>query len=173
MITTKICYKCRTKKDRDMFTVQLHHKDGLASWCKDCTNSRNRAKHARNPELGRQKSRQWRAKPGVREVERARAMLYDKTPHRMFLKLRARAKHIGRSFDLTFDQFMFFWQKPCSYCGDAIQTVGLDRIDNSKGYIQYNVAACCGLCNHMKYNLSLHDFLVRCKKITELVKQES
>jgi hypothetical protein len=68
-------------------------------------------------------------------------------------------------FNLTYDEFMAFWQKPCHYCGDAIQTIGLDRIDSSRGYSLDNVVSCCGTCNKMKLIMSIDEFILHCKKI--------
>lgn len=66
---------------------------------------------------------------------------------------------------LTFEQFMEFWQQDCSYCGDTIRTVGIDRIDNSIGYVPGNCVPCCEPCNKMKRMQTKEAFLERCQKI--------
>jgi len=38
------------------------------------------------------------------------------------------AKQRGYDFSLTSEEFEVFWQKPCYYCGEDIETIGLDRI---------------------------------------------
>ena len=68
-------------------------------------------------------------------------------------------------WDLTIEEFMEFWQKPCSYCGDPIKTIGLDRHDNNEGYYVYNVSPCCTRCNRMKSTLGREEFLNQCRKI--------
>ena len=68
-------------------------------------------------------------------------------------------------FDLTFNQFMNFWQKDCFYCGNKIETIGLDRIDNKIGYIKENIISCCWICNKMKNQLSANEFINKCKVI--------
>lgn len=42
--------------------------------------------------------------------------------------------------------------RPCAYCGRFSNSVfnGIDRVDNTKGYISSNVVACCTMCNIMK-----------------------
>lgn len=60
---------------------------------------------------------------------------------------------------------MSLWQKPCVYCGDEIVTVGVDRVDNAKGYVMDNVVPCCAICNSMKSSMKLVDFLRRCATI--------
>lgn len=68
-------------------------------------------------------------------------------------------------FELTYDQFLTFWKKPCVYCKDFIDTIGLDRIDNSKGYTFENVASCCRICNIMKQKMTVAEFILHVRKI--------
>ena len=75
-------------------------------------------------------------------------------------------------FSLSFEQFISFWQKSCNYCGSEIKTIGLDRIDNNKGYIMENVCPCCRKCNIMKSNYTQKDFINHCKKIAKCVYAE-
>ena len=71
----------------------------------------------------------------------------------------------GISFRLALDEFKRHWKKPCVYCGKDIDTIGLDRIDNSKGYSQDNVVPCCTQCNLSKRGRSLQDYLSSSVKI--------
>jgi len=68
------------------------------------------------------------------------------------------AKKRGLDFVLTEDQFATFWQQPCHYCGDSIDTIGLDRIYNNLGYSLDNVVSCCTFCNRMKLNHTQEEF---------------
>ncbi len=86
-------------------------------------------------------------------------------PWRREQEVRCNASKRGLGWSLTREEFMSFWQKPCFYCGDEIQTVGLDRIDNSEGYSKENVVPCCGTCNAMKSALTQEDFIERCGRI--------
>jgi len=83
-----------------------------------------------------------------------------------FTHYKSGAKQRGLEFSLTKEQFETYWQKSCFYCGDKIKTIGLDRIDNSKGYTIDNVVPCCKICNRMKMNLNKDEFILQCKKIT-------
>ena len=47
----------------------------------------------------------------------------------------------------------------------AIKINGLDRIDNSIGYVKGNIVACCRTCNFMKGTKTVKEFL---KKIQEI-----
>ena len=68
----------------------------------------------------------------------------------------------------------------CFYCGCAPKQVvyrknangkftynGIDRSDNTKGYIPGNVVSCCWPCNNLKRAFSLDDFLARVRTIYE------
>ena len=85
-----------------------------------------------------------------------------------YAKYKSNAKTRNYPFNLTFEQFITFWQKSCYYCGDEIETIGLDRVDNSRGYEIDNVVPCCKICNRMKLNMSKDDFINHYKKIIKV-----
>ena len=110
---------------------------------------------------------------------KARTLAYSRTPEskvrfrKYYRKPATRFRYYQRSaaergipFELTFEQFILFWQQPCWYCGDPLETAGLDRVDNSKGYALDNVVSCCFMCNAAKRNYSQQVFLERCKRIS-------
>ena len=92
-----------------------------------------------------------------REYARKSEKKIRRTPEGAYKMYKANAGK--RGFSLTFDQFMTFWQKPCWYSGHKIETIGLDRIDNSKGYEMDNVVPCCFLCNRAKNRMSYAEFI--------------
>ena len=57
--------------------------------------------------------------------------------------------------------------KNCTYCGDNIPGIGLDRINNTIGYTIDNIASCCTTCNMMKHKLSHQEFINKCIKISK------
>src|ERR1043165_6434781 len=71
----------------------------------------------------------------------------------------------GINFSLSLEQYTSFWTKPCSYCNDLIETIGIDRIVNSIGYEFDNCIPCCTECNKMKRHHSTEWFINQCKKI--------
>lgn len=48
---------------------------------------------------------------------------------------------------------MVLTSKPCFYCQLPLGKtgIGLDRIDNARGYVDGNVLPCCTLCNYVRY----------------------
>lgn len=75
------------------------------------------------------------------------------------------AKARDREFSLTLEEFSAFWQKPCHFCNEPISTIGLDRKDNSLGYVVNNVIPCCFQCNFLKGKTSYTEFIGHCAKI--------
>lgn len=68
-----------------------------------------------------------------------------------FLISKLIAKKRELQFSLTLNEYKNLISNLCYYCGDVTlgkaQGIGLDRIDNNKGYILNNVLPCCGSCN--------------------------
>ena len=66
---------------------------------------------------------------------------------------------------LSDKEFKSFLGKNCYLCGHSLDTIGIDRINNQKGYIMSNCRPCCQKCNNMKYKFSMKEFLAQCRKI--------
>lgn len=90
---------------------------------------------------------------------------YNKKPKNRFYNLIQNAKKRKIELLLTFDEFLKFWQKPCYYCGEKLETIGLDRVNNNLGYKLDNIVSCCKWCNQMKLNHTQNDFIEHCKII--------
>ena len=84
---------------------------------------------------------------------------------RRWADFKSNANRRGLEITLTRDEFMSFWSKPCKYCGSVLDRVGLDRLDNSKGYSLDNVVSCCPTCNYMKQRMSEEELYEQCEKI--------
>lgn len=90
----------------------------------------------------------------------------------------------GLAFDLTIEQFRLLIYGNCFYCEcapsmikktkfETAQMNGIDRIDNSIGYLMDNCVPCCTLCNFMKRGLSVASFLDHVKKIAIIHERKS
>lgn len=88
------------------------------------------------------------------------------------------AKIRNLSFELNKKQFRRLTQEPCFYCNNEPFGIieikkqngifvynGVDRINNSIGYIKKNCVACCKTCNWMKNTMSYEEFIIHIKKI--------
>jgi len=65
---------------------------------------------------------------------------------------------------ITIEDFKKIISNPCFYCGDTGK-VGVDRVNNLKGYSLNNSVSCCKLCNFMKKTMTREDFLNHIEKI--------
>jgi hypothetical protein len=90
---------------------------------------------------------------------------YEHTHGRIFVVYKKSAKSRGIKFEVTKEEFLKFIEKPCRYCGE--KAMGVDRIDNKKGYLVGNIGSCCGWCNRMKNDKNEKDFLLKCKMIVD------
>jgi len=144
---SKACPRCETDKPTSDFNKDATSRDGLQGYCKSCIKAYQVAYRAANP-----------------EKVKAYSVSMAQTPAGRFTSYKKGAKTRGILFSLSMEDFMSFWQVDCSYCGGAIATIGLDRVDNSAGYEIGNVVACCTMCNKVKSNHDndmLNDHLLR------------
>lgn len=175
----KTCNKCKVNKETTEFVVRGK---GLHSWCNPCRIEYHRAQnklwYANNTERNFQRSTNWRKiNPNkVKEILRKsrfknsdviakRQNVYLRTPLGRFKMLRNRAVCKGIELTLTLEEFSEIISFPCAYCGEKEQRIGIDKMDNSKGYTKENSAPCCKTCNYMKKTSTVEDFLSHIKKI--------
>jgi len=87
-----------------------------------------------------------------------------------------------RNYDwnLSRETFIDLIQQDCTYCGTSPDKLidvsvldeervflfnGIDRVDNSIGYIDSNVVPCCSKCNYMKNSFTISEFLEHIQQI--------
>lgn len=84
-----------------------------------------------------------------------------------FDEYRRKAERYRQCFELSFEQFEGIVKMPCYYCG-VIQEKrfnGIDRMDQTKGYVDENCVSCCKFCNFMKGAVDNITFLQRVEHI--------
>lgn len=88
-------------------------------------------------------------------------------PSIRFSGLKTRAKRRGLACTILFEDYKKLILQPCFYCGKKLQRfgIGLDRIDSLKGYTKKNVAPCCPICNTIKWDLTMREFISHIKLI--------
>jgi hypothetical protein len=88
--------------------------------------------------------------------------------------LRVRAKQMGRECSVTVEQLeeiLHSQDYKCFYTGMPItlelghQTLSVDRIDPTKGYVPGNIAMTAWIINNMKRDLSHERFIDLCKAV--------
>jgi len=155
----KNCSHCRKEKPLYDFHKDKSSRDGFSHRCKDCSIRQQKQENI-------QESRKRSYKKNILEYRR-RTKEWEQTIRGKFHKYKQGAKIRNMVFELTLEQFSTFWKKPCDYCGSDINTIGLDRVDNERGYTMNNIVSCCETCNWMKLDLDTNTFIEHCKKITQ------
>jgi len=103
---------------------------------------------------------------------------------RAFRHYQGAAKKRNKEWNLTFEEFKTIVSQDCHYCGMPPKMIqflysnlksinehnkfvrnGIDRVDNSVGYIRENVVACCKECNFAKKDMSVESFIAMAKRI--------
>jgi len=87
------------------------------------------------------------------------------------------------TWGISDEQFDSLVTSPCHYCGALPSNVkrkrtfhgdfvysGIDRVDNTVGYLSNNVVPCCTLCNRMKSTMECDVFLNHIEKIHQCQK---
>lgn len=80
-----------------------------------------------------------------------------------------RATEKSLEFALSMELFNFIKMQNCHYCNKSNTNShqnGIDRKNNSLGYITSNVVTCCRECNQMKSDMSDADFVNHCIKVS-------
>jgi hypothetical protein len=109
---------------------------------------------------------------------------HDKNPEKFkYTILKYTAKKVGRIVGISFEEYsLLVKDKSCSYCGGSLSVCifgyGLDRIDNSQGYVVGNCAPCCWSCNMRKGRLEQLGFaptraIELLREINEIRRRES
>jgi hypothetical protein len=70
------------------------------------------------------------------------------------------------AWDLNEEQFRALTKRgvSCTYCGDSLNCMGIDRIDNQVGYTSLNTVSACKTCNYFKWNLDVDAFIDQCNR---------
>jgi hypothetical protein len=91
-----------------------------------------------------------------------------------YYQYKGSAKKRNLEWLVTKEEFVSLITQPCHYCKEpwsldrrGLLHNGLDRINNSLGYISENIVPCCSTCNFAKHNMSLQDFKTWLLKIVE------
>ena len=151
--TTKFCPRCKQVKPRTEFYASNSKSDGCASYCKLCSQIRN--KEFRQKYLER-----------VREGQRGFSYRYFRTPSGRYTTIKSRCKRKGTSLSMSRQEFIRWFNEQtlrCYYCDWPVEALEskaqrdidslvIDRKDNELGYSLDNICISCWLCNQIKSN---------------------
>ena len=117
----------------------------------------------RNPQKERKAALKWNKEN--RDKKAVSDRRYMQTSGGRYIAYRNGAKNRGLLFNISRDEFIRLVKKRCDYCNDENTQMGLDRVDNSVGYLLSNVVPCCEKCNRMKLTMTLDEFYTQIEKI--------
>lgn len=165
----KICVKCKEDKDLCEFSKDKKRSGGLYIYCKACVRVLNQKRYLENTEKINVRNRAW--KEANKESYLAQQRIYSKeyysTIEGKYVQYKSGATKRNYTFELTKEVFAAYWQNPCHYCGDEIDTIGLDRKDNALGYAETNIVSCCKRCNRAKDTMTAEEYLAHCQRVVE------
>lgn len=146
------CVACQRWKKLTLFHICKRNSSGRQAACKACKKKRRPTEH---------------------QLQYTRQKLAGLGSYR-FSQARGCAKSRGRSWGLTAEAYYALVALPCHYCGDKLTTfgVGLDRIDNAKGYEPGNVLPACRDCNHTRSNRFSVEEMLLLGAVIRTIKQQ-
>jgi hypothetical protein len=104
----------------------------------------------------------------------------------MYSRQRSDGKRLGRGWEITKEQYRILTKGNCHYCGKPPRHVrkddktfhggylcnGIDRVDNTKGYVIDNCVPCCWECNSMKHAFHVNHFIDHVHSIVKHIEKE-
>jgi hypothetical protein len=160
----KNCSKCNQLYPTDFFSRKLCTYDGLQPHCKLCNSLQNKKWYDTNKHRKRAPSKEQKQKLKLKKISKST----------LFLKLKWEAKTRGYECDLTYKRYLHLVKSPCFYCGDTLsfRGHGIDRPDNTMGYVDGNYVPCCSICNRMKSVYHHKHFFEHINKIAKNLKSK-
>jgi hypothetical protein len=141
----KLCWICNKKKPKSrMESFTRNSKTYTRSRCLKCNGVRAEEWRRENPE---RYMTSWKS----RDARRKKLRASGEFPERWILiDSRRSDKRNGRKNNLTLEFIKKEILKGCTYCGDTVIRMTLDRIDNDKGHLTSNVVPACIRCNYAR-----------------------
>lgn len=96
--------------------------------------------------------------------------------HKMYTTYKWNAKQRNIVFDITEESFRGLCEQSCFYCGagphektyqfgPSFCANGVDRVDSKIGYVDGNCVSCCRVCNKMKMDFTIDEFIGQIRRI--------
>ncbi len=154
LVDKKRCWRCKETKSISDFHKNKSNRDGLCGLCKKCNYAGVLKWHTNNRERSAAQAKKYyyRIKNDPHHVSVREGYAVSLNCRYRVAKYQAGVR--GKEFLLTIEEYGKFLELPCCYCNGALGTVtkgiGLDRVDNSIGYVVGNCVPCCQTCNSVK-----------------------
>lgn len=173
----KYCTSCGEEKRLTEFHERKNTKS-FRSQCKSCANRKNSEYRKSHREQGNERQRRWRTQNRELNLQRQYSARrknperYKETSRRFrgsvkgkFSTYRESARKRGHEFSLSITLFEKLISRACHYCRG--KGGGVDRVNNTLGYVPQNCLPCCEVCNRMKRDQTFQEFIAKCKAIAK------
>lgn len=170
----KTCTKCGEDLPLNAFDKKRATKEGLRSWCRQCSSLHKAIWNKNNKERRQKQQKAWQGlnSEHVSAYHKAKSS----TDEHKFKHGVSAAKQRGLLWTVTFTE----WQSlvkdnKCHYCYGGLSVTGhsLDRKDNNLCYILSNVVCCCWPCNEFKRNMLTYDEMVAVVALLKAMREQS
>jgi hypothetical protein len=165
---TKICKICHIEKDYSEFHKMKKCIGGVRTVCKECRKEEKKEYRSRDYVIEKQKTYYQDHKVRIRKYLNEHYWSLNGQFHNN----KRRAKRDNINFELTEKDCILFYNADCTYCGNKIKGLGIDRIDSKMGYTLNNIVPCCSKCNFMKHVMSKEEFIKHIIQIVKYLKLE-
>lgn len=168
MEDVKTCSQCGHEKPISEFHKDKTKKFGVASTCKECVKIISRKYYLAHTEHIKEQSRRY----GKTYVPK-----FSRSIDSRLKNLHTKAKGRTKDFSISIEDLHDLWRNQegrCAYTklpllatANQFNTVSLDRIDSSKGYIVGNVQLVCAAINKMKQEYTEDLFILLSLLVTQ------
>jgi hypothetical protein len=145
----KLSHKCKECQSDD---IPLYNLKKAFYLCKDCTKKKAKKRYLENRE-----AYLHQASGRYKSIDRAYGTKAWAQITRAGLKYFDREKNKHPICDISNEDLFEIIKKPCSYCDDSIDRIGVDRIDNEIGHIKTNLVPSCYSCNQTRLEKWSHE----------------
>ncbi len=159
-----IKYDCRNKFSLDYIKINLQNGESIKSFCKKNQITKKFFKRICN-------EYNYNYLIDYKHIKKTTSKGELSGFAKLVAAYKRNAKKRNIDYQLNDSEFMVLVKQNCFYCNCKPSTIsktaskqsafkynGIDRIDNSIGYIKSNVVTCCKLCNQAKSTLTIQEF---------------
>jgi hypothetical protein len=168
MEQVKKCRVCGEEKTLDLFYKDRSKKYGVGSSCKECAKEISYGYYLKHTE---------KIKASVSVYRKSYVNKFERNIESRLKNLKTKAKlRSNKEFNLQESDMLDAWGKQNGLCAytklplvataNQFNTISLDRIDSSKGYIPENIQLVCAAINKMKQEYTEEMFLLFCHLVT-------
>jgi hypothetical protein len=166
MVIMRICSKCKKERNESDFYKRSDRKvHTLVSNCKFCYSERRKKQYSENREKENRQNSIWYSSVDKEKLAAIRVK-YRETLPGIYQQIKSSANSRKVPFELTLEYFVKWYtefQGICHYCKrtkeECLKTdvfgftrMSIDRVDNTKGYLEGNLVIACSICNYTKCN---------------------